>query len=350
MAAPVTNYTGTSDIDIAYAAKSWVQVNQDKYIWPRLPRIVAHDMRSGLSGTTTWRITAFNSAMARANAAYKWEPGQRHAPKGLLGAPITGSCTVEGIEVVGEPRVLMDDPDPYTLEDLEGNGLVDVQLSRLYGTIELQVAAWFSATNLGTAKTFTGTNPLSANESDQTPIVDIEGWMESIRAAQGLGLSAEVFMGQKTVDVLRAHRDYNAVAAASGRNIMSDEDFLALFKKHHRLDAVHVFNTVADNTAIGATPSPAFIGRRVLACVLLDRRRQVWDLKRGPMSRGPDGSLALAFGRLPTVVSDMSGAQRDETEDFYGRTSYGLCAPRNSTNDSSYTPGWVADVAEIAAS
>ena len=324
---PISNATLTS------VGQSWIQTNGSVYGITKVPVCRALDRRSGRL-STTYELPALDNSLNNANGLLDWEPGQAlPVERGLASSSVT--FTPRGVTTPILARPVGRDLR-QTFRDLEVN-IVPVVMTELMGGMERDLYSFLStAGNWGGAQGFSnGAGGAATSAVDQfggdavQPDQDINVALRPLRKYQSLnGMALECYTNSHVLDVLSRHPAYTG--AGTGSAIASKlpmDAFVERFMAVHRLNALHVMDSVVDTTAAGIASDPNFAANGLLWFGLIDRRGEM-DLRTDGSLDAPDGALICASGREAEVASWITPGM--ETESFAGRASYQIFSPRGA--------------------
>lgn len=337
------------DYDLLSAGQAWLQDNEDKYIYTRLPRLIVNRIDDDYTGVTTYPLIKLNTGMPEGGGLAEIAPG---VSVGDGEGIDTDTVTVTVRQVTTKPLVRnMGSKRPRVADMAERQRIA---LARLFNGVGKKLAEFLQNTTAhGSARTFAG-NALSdlTDIANQAPHLDIEVDLNDIRQYQGGGLLLICIMDTKAMDVLRTRPEYTGAGVGSNSaSLMPEADFLARFKSAHRLDDVWVLDARGNIAAYGATKTithyagTAGIGG-LLWFGLIDGRGGSFDLTvgAGDPQTNCDGALAFAApeGDYDSWVSPNYDTRQ---EILYCTRDVGFVAPRSGgTMSFFYTPAEVTTI------
>lgn len=313
-------------IDLESIGQSWVQANQARFLWRKLPFCLALGFREGRT-STAYKLPKLDNSLAKGVGMADWQPGDADTTGRELGSvDATFTPRFKRSQSIARP---LKRQAQHILRDLENN-VVPIQLSQAHQQIEAEaVALMANASVYGTAKTFSGTGALDTYASDQKPDVDINANLMPMMKWKALGLSLECVMSTHVMTVLARHPVYTGAGAGSAiaSTLPLDEFRKRFLAAHPQVEALHIVDTVIDTARAGQTSAPRINGNTLLWFGLLDRRGS-YDLRSDGSLDAPDGALMIALSCEPEVVTwEPPGS---EVEKFASQAEYAVFFPRAS--------------------
>lgn len=333
----------TVDETLTLVAQSWVQ-DMGVYRYLDAPAVLTHDRRTNRRNTT-WQLPKIDNSLNKTGRWHAYEPGEALGP---IGTVKKGTVTATPVGYAGLILSKTDDElagmnGDQLFEDLAmGGDGVPLLMAQASQAIDADiVAALFNTTNYGAVTSFTGTGTKGLDDpsdyTNQQPIRNINSALQSLRWRQSLGLRLVCHVHPLVLDVLSEHPDYTGAGIISvNKNALSAgkltrSEFIGRFAAVHSIDEVRVYEGVEDTVAPGQTSSPNYLATDstigpLFAFTLEDHSRDEWDVSAGGAVAGPDGGLAVAWGRRPSVIT----WREDKYESTYWqiRCSYHIVAPR----------------------
>jgi len=301
----------TADTVINTVGKAWVQDNQSKFLWPRLPLCRVNSFRGGWSGATTIKLpkleTFLNSQMQ------PWLPGQ---PRPQARETSTSDFTIRGR---GHAPIPVAFPDGLTGPQrlLWYNQRMPGILSEMWIGMDKALATFLTSTaNFGAAKTFTG-GPLQNPTlwATQNPINDLLTQTQAIRVYKdSTRFKFVAILDRFVTDVLRQHPSITGAAytdgatAVSGAGVSAAVDDAALISKLRSLvgfEEIYIGESSANVAVPGATADIESTTNGLLWTGLVTRQQEA-DLRDPMLEDFPDGAFTLAIGRVPTVEENVA--------------------------------------------
>jgi hypothetical protein len=332
----------TVDETLTMVARSWVQ-DMGVYQYPKAPQVLTHDRRTNRRNTT-WQLPKIDNALDKTGLWHAYEPGEA---LGQIGTVKKGTVTATPVGYAGLILSKTDDElagvnGDQLFEDLamggDGVPLLMAQASQaIDGGL---VGALYNATNYGAVVSFTGTGTKGLDDpsdyANQQPVRDINSALQGLRWRQSLGLRLVCHVHPLVLDILSEHPDYTGVGLLTSRTAglsgkMTRQAIVERFMDIHKIDEVRIYEGVADTVAPGQTSAPNYLATDstvgpLLSFTLDDHTRPNFDVSAGGAITGADGGLAIAWGRMPTVVTWRE--EKYESTYWQIRSSYHIIAPR----------------------
>lgn len=314
--------------DLIQVGESWTQKNREKFAIARLPKAKLNDAREGVKDTT-YQLPKLSNSLLDGKGLQDWEPGEAGRPSKKLGKEsVTVTVTGKQSEVIDRP---MKRDGRYVYADLENN-VGSMCLSQCYQGIDIAAKAAMQNTSFfSTAVAFTnggGALDASSDFANQKPDIDINNTLQGLRKWRSMGLSLEMHLDFHVAMVLGRHPVYTG--AGTGSAIASQlpiEDIVAVLKRVHALDAVHIYENSFNEAREGQTDDINHTMNGLLFVGAFDRRQDVFDIEADKVANTPDGCLVIGLGAEPYIWTwDDMGA---ECTYFVGRTAFSVFCPRS---------------------
>lgn len=330
----------TVAFDIEAVSAAWVQENYEAFGISKLPRAEVFDPADGYSGKTSYNLAPLSeSLLAGEGSMLDWTYGQSPPLARKLGESEV-SFTVAGKTTRARPMPLKQGDDPNTDSRFRQlhQQTVPTQLSKCYQWLDMRLAATCLDTTKFTQINFTiGTSgsglDTASDYGEQQPLRDIQDQLDLLRPFRSFaGVKLVCFLSGRVATTFAGHPALNGggqnsgVAAQLPRSVFAER-----FKGILEIDDVYILDVATNISSLGQTASIQSIAQQADTSAvcwfgLLDTRGP-WDLKSSS-GQGPDGALAYASARMPTIVTNHDmGA---EAIYAWGRTSGIVYSPRGA--------------------
>lgn len=350
------------DVDILAAAEAWVQLNQNDFIFPKLP-MGLFLVRQGFSGKTTLHVPKLDTFL-RSKAVQPWVPGQSKRDSRQVQTD-DFDFYLAGYDAL-PTSIELGTSTEDRLAFLRTQAIPGM-LSECWQAVDAAIVALCSNTSLwGAAKAFSGTAPLDspAVQATQSPIADINRNLRKQRVYRSAGKRFLVaIMDSHVAEVLSSHPDYTGAGYRDGSTAiggyaqapvvpegepgpgqMSGYDaFAEVFRRVHRLDYVIIGKGITNDAQDGLTPDIQTISNGLLWHGILCAPG-AYDCSNPMVPPAVDGAFLLGMRAVRNGANVPGGRydsgffvrstveQRLQVEAFDAEVTYGVNAIR--TGDS----------------